>query len=164
MGSSLAGETAAINNRIIIKSRAKGARDRSFGKGALFPTNGNESGNVQGPRTIRCKLREKERKRDTILSAILSKPFGKSRTNSVDRGTNDSTSPTTASNWILAAFPATCIVLVEDLGRSRSPVPHHSSRETWKLLFRSFHARVNRRDLFPFFLHRFVSFSWYHTT
>lgn len=116
MGASLAVETAAINNRVIIKSRAKGAREigRSV-KGALFPTNRNESGNVQGPRTMRWTTEnegERERERSggrvsqriqaPLLSALASNPYGKSWTRV--RGPCDqwlnSAAPSTSANWI----------------------------------------------------------------
>lgn len=76
MGASLAVETAAINNRVIIKSRAKGAREigRSV-KGALFPTNRNESGNVQGPRTMRWTTEnEGEREREKWRPRVPANP------------------------------------------------------------------------------------------
>ena len=110
MGSSLAGETAAINNRIIIKSRAKGARDRSCSaKERYSRRTGTNRAMHRGRGTMRCELGERKRERirreerkgkreresracPMILSAPASKPFGKSRTNPVNRGTNDSTS------------------------------------------------------------------------
>ena len=148
MGAVLAGETAAINNWVIIKSRAKGARDRSFGKGALFPTNGNESGNVQGPRTMRCtprenqreKDRERERNRTARVPRNPSPDIKCCGEQAVRKIVNETCGPwnqwlnsplpqpigsesNDAGILVLAVFLVTFIARAKDLGRSRSLVP-----------------------------------------